>query len=279
MSRIQIPFEDSQISLIVLSEEPNKPYLLVLPGGPGMPAELYEPASAFCSEWSNVVIIDPPGCGLSQSYAPETLDMEQYIRVIETVQNHFKQEQVQLFGTSYGAMVAFDFMSRFPDRVSKTFTVGGAFSYHFLEQAKGNLKRMGTRAQIEVCDRWLWNGSMPNAEAAQEFFQIMGALYSTSWDPEGGTNYANVNCSVDALNNGFSSDFWHFDLRPRLTNTNCEVLAMWGELDWVNDPSLADELLKYLPNAQTHVIEGAGHSVAKDQTEQFQSLVSEFLSK
>lgn len=279
MPSIQIPFEASKISLIVLSEDPNKPYLLVLPGGPGMPAELYEPASEFCSEWCNVVIIDPPGCGLSQGYSPETLDMEQYIRVIETVQQHFKQEHLQLFGTSYGAMVAFDYMSRFPDRVSKTFTVGGAFSYHFLEQAKANLKRMGTPEQIEICDRWLWKGTMPAPESAQEYFQIMGPLYSTSWDPDSGTNYANVNCSVDALNNGFGSDFWHFDLTPRLSNTSCDVLAMWGEVDWVNDPSLADELLKYLPNAQALVIEGAGHSVAKDQTDEFRRLVSEFLAK
>lgn len=279
MNRITIPFEGKHLSCIDLSNDSNKPYMIVLPGGPGMPASHYLSASEFFQQWSNIIIIDPPGCGESTGFEPETLNMEQYIRAISAVQDHLQQDKIQLFGTSYGAMLAFDYISRFPDKVSKAITIGGAPSYHFLDLAKRNLQRDGTPKQIAICNKILWPGAAKSVEEIHEFFNIMAARYSTSTAENETSDYAKVDCSMHALNNGFGSEFWHFDLTDRLADTQCDLLALWGEFDWVNDPSIAQIIQEHIPHAQTHVIKGSGHSVAKDATEEFQNLAKSFMAE
>jgi len=59
----------------------------------------------------------------------------------------------------------------------------------------------------------------------------------------------------------------------------CPTLLAWGMQDFVFDESFLNKWLTYLPNAQVHRFEDAGHYVLEDTKTQIVPMIREFLDK
>ncbi|CAN5338774.1 hypothetical protein BH10PSE19_BH10PSE19_00540 [soil metagenome] len=203
--------------LMGFNNHPKQPTLLVFPGGPGLGYSPYEPYIRFLEQYLSVLYYDPRGCGKSNKATSENdYCLATYISDAYALLQHFNINQVIILGTSYGTTAAINFALQYPTLLAGLMLVTGAPSYHFLLEAKKILAERGTAEQIQVCKN-LWQGSFESLQQITEFFQIMAPLYSMRAKATGIQPYSKVNCALEPLNQGFKTQFGHFDFIKQLT--------------------------------------------------------------
>lgn len=254
----------------------GRPVLFILPGGPGLDSSAYKPYYSQFSSVAHLVFIDPRGCGLSEKYqSTSDYTMEGYMLDVEALYHHLKLEKIYLLGVSYGSMVALNFAIKYQDtiKIEKLFLIGGASSYRFIEQAKKNLRLRGSQEQIEICNKWLWEGKFNTTDDLAEFGLVMRPLYSLKAARESNQAPYQTKWSVDPVNEAWQTKFWHFDLVEQLRHIKAkETCIIFGKYDWVNDPSFAIEMHNHIPSSQLYLLE-SGHSIVADQPEQLKSIL------
>lgn len=286
---IQVCNDDSRSVEIYceITDEQNindgRPFLFVLPGGPGFDHMIYKNNTRFLEEIAHIVYIDPRGCGKSTSCLTlREYDIETYINDVESVRKHLNLDRIYMLGFSYGSMVALGYASRYCQHMSGLVIVAGAPSCKFLDLAKVNLEKIGNEEQKNFCAKHLWNGNFRNKSEIDEFFRIMTPLYSVKAQKQNLEDkvspYANANCSIEHINQAFKTNFWGFDFTNELKNITCSALIVYGESDWVNDPSFAFVIKNKISHSNIHILQYCGHSVVADQPEIYQKLVKDFIA-
>ncbi|MFE7192295.1 proline iminopeptidase-family hydrolase [Kitasatospora sp. NPDC057541] len=92
--------------------------LLVLHGGPGMPAAYLSPLFELADE-RPVILFDQLGCGRSDRAAdPAALTLEVFTEHVDLVREHLGHDRVHLFGHSWGGLLALSCYSAHPGRVA-----------------------------------------------------------------------------------------------------------------------------------------------------------------
>ncbi|GMR10541.1 MAG: proline iminopeptidase-family hydrolase [Anaerolineae bacterium] len=88
----------------------DRPPLLVLHGGPGMPHDYLEPLEALADERS-VVFYDQLGCGNSEK--PDDVELwniERFVEELDVIVKWLRLEHFIILGHSWGSMLATDYM-------------------------------------------------------------------------------------------------------------------------------------------------------------------------
>ncbi len=67
------------------------------------------------------------------------------------------------------------------------------------------------------------------------------------------------------------------DLRPRLREIQVPVLVIVGRHDFITNVSMAEEMVKHLPNARLEIFEDSGHFALVEEPEKFRELVCGFV--
>ena len=79
----------------------TKPFVFILPGGPGANHSHYRDYE-YIQKVANLIYYDPRGCGLSDKGEQTTYNMNNYIDDVHyIIKNELKLEQVILLGKSY----------------------------------------------------------------------------------------------------------------------------------------------------------------------------------
>jgi proline iminopeptidase len=244
--------------------------LFILPGGPGLDSSIYKPFYSQLQTVAHLIFLDPRGCGMSDKYElASCYTMDGYTDDIRMLCHHLSLNKVSLLGVSYGSMVALNFAVKYKEEIiiEKLFLIGGAPSYRFIEQAKKNLLARGIQPQIDVCNKWLWDGSFESAEDLIEYNIIMRPLYSLSAAKSNTPLSYQTKWVVEPVNEAWRTQFWRFDLVNQLHQIKAEkTYIIFGKYDWINDPSFAIEMNKYIHSSQLFLLE-SGHSIASDQPE------------
>ncbi|PIZ03450.1 MAG: hypothetical protein COY58_09285 [Gammaproteobacteria bacterium CG_4_10_14_0_8_um_filter_38_16] len=263
--------------LINETENPYASVLMVFPGGPGFDSLIYKNQLMFLKEKYQLLFFDPRGCGKSTALSNQNYTFDLFSRDASEILEHLNIEKVRIIGTSFGAMAGLHFAIHFPQKVETFICIGGSPSFAFLEQAKKNLSERGSDEQKEVCDRFLWRGQFQTQEDYMYFMQVMAPLYAISLK---GTlqNPYQLTCNLDALNQFFANEFEHFDFIDRLSEITASVLWMVGECDWINDPCLIESVVHTIHDIHFEKVLGSGHSISKDKNDEYQKLITEFLS-
>jgi proline iminopeptidase len=262
----------------------GRPVLFLIPGGPGFDHMIYKSHSQAFEEFAHVVYIDPRGSGKSSACKKEVeYEIKTNIYDIEAVREHLGIDKIHLLGTSYGSMVVQGYAIQYPERVAGLVLIAGAPSAAFLPVAKHNLAQRGTLEQQKVCDELLWPGNFQSQEDLSRFFQLMSPLYSVKSQKASNTSsqaapYSKVNVCFYHGNAAFKNSFWNFDFTDKLKNIQCRTLIIFGESDWVNDPSFAKQIAKKIPTSELHILADCGHSVAVDQPQQYYELVKNLVT-
>ncbi len=262
----------------------GKPLLFVLPGGPGFDHLIYKNNTRFLEKIAHIVYFDPRGCGNSTSCQnPSEYNIETYIEDVESLREHLEADRIFILGFSYGSMAALGYAARYSKYINGVALIAGAPSCKFLDLAKRNLEKVGSKEQKNYCEHHLWNGNFHDKAEINEFFRIMTPIYSIQAQKKISENhispYANVNCSIEHINQAFKTNFWDFDFTEELKNITCPTLIIYGESDWVNDPSFASIIQKEISHAETHILKNCGHAVVADQPEMYQKLLIDFIAK
>ncbi len=285
---VEMPFDDGYIYCEITNYETmtnNSNVVFILPGGPGLSMLNYQVVPILKLQTkSHLIFLDPPGTGQSRKFKEENCNMQQYIECIECIRRFFDFKKITLLGISYGTMVAVGYSIKYGENIAGMILVAGAASYHFLEKAKKNVLKDGSKEQHELCNQLLWNGKFSSSEDVAKFFYILGPLYSkTLREKSGGGSILSdklkqYDYPFTLLNLAFSTDFWRFDYTENLKNISCPVLILSGKEDWINDPCFAKIMGHEIKYSTIHILD-SGHSILYDQPESFYELASAFLSE
>ncbi|MBL7479554.1 alpha/beta fold hydrolase [Legionella bononiensis] len=278
-SRINAPETTIHIQIVYEHEEAlkTKPYVFMIPGGPGANHSNYKDYECIQEE-ANVIFYDPRGCGLSAKGEPSTYTLDNNIDDIHYIIGELKLEQVIMLGKSCGAITALGFTVRYPEQVSSLILAAGAPSYAFLETAKANVLAKGTEEQIKVCET-LWSGSFINQEETDHYFEVMKPFYS--WKIRHNEPVSRpapiYPYSFDALNEGFRSNIWKFNYLDKLSDITCTTLVLVGEEDWITSPVYSIQMANAIPNSSLKIFEKSDHSMESDVPERFFGAIREFI--
>ena len=255
--------------------------IILLPGGPGNDMGMYDdPAMSIAQTFfqvADVVLFDPRSCGKSERCDIEFCSLDHYIDDVEAIRQHFNisPDNFFVFGQSYGSIVALGYAIRYPDSLKKLLLIGGVVSSAFYDEAKAQLKEIGTPEQIAFAEK-LWNGSFDGSkEEIADFYRLMSPLYSYSFEP--GEPPLEIGYNVDVMNYGWGTFLKQFNYKNKLVNVKCETLILWGENEWIMPKSHIDLIYNSIPNCSLKIYPECMHMLWMDQWEMFVHDALEFL--
>lgn len=173
-------------------------------------------------------------------------------------------ERAHVLGMSLGGFAAQALAAAHPERVEKlvlaSTSPGGADCYPLPEQTVALMAQATSLPPDVALRRFVENALAPGSGRVDE---VLACRRDHPPDPEGWQAQAAAGAAWDA--------------DGRLARIGAPTLVVTGTADTVVDPRNAPLLAERIANAQLATIEGAGHLVFWERTEEFASLVEEFL--
>lgn len=267
----------------------EKPIVFLIHGGPGGNHLHFKADSIELAKHAQLVFIDQRGCGWSKKSHPSEYTLENNIEDIEALRQHLGIEKIILLGVSYGGMVAQGYALRYGKHVEKLILVCTAPSYHFIEMARKNLEKIGTKEQIEICERLLWSGNFASSKDIDDYSRITNSLYlyhhKTKKRVMPSTAHLSkpyqlkTRLSHDVLNAGFGGFLRKFNFIPKLKKIKCPTLILVGANDWICLPINSKTIAKQIPNSTLKIFPKCGHSITIDANKKYLAEVSKFIKR
>ncbi len=265
----------------------EKPVLFLIHGGPGGNHIHFKYDLISLQKYAQLVFIDQRGCGWSKKANKSACTLENNIEDIEALRKYLGLDKICVLGISYGGIVAQGYAIRYSKNIDKLILAVTAPSYRFIAEAKDTIKKIGTPEQIEVCEKYLWNGTFKNDKDVDRYFKLLDPLYfhnknrkrrtPSTKDIKLGTlkNFF----SYQALNAGFGGFLQKFDYIPKLKQIKCPTLILAGEKDWICSANQSRIMANHIPKSKLKIFKNCGHSIGRDKKEKYISEVKRFLSK
>jgi proline iminopeptidase len=255
----------------------DRSVMILIPGGPGGNHTTYADIEDDLLKYTDLVIVDLRGCGLSEKSDIKYCSLDQHIRDIDALCTALNINKPIIHGCSYGAFVALGFAINYPNKLSKLILTSGAASGDFIAKAKKNLANRGTKKQIEMGEI-VWAGKFTSAEQFQEYYKTMAPLYFYhKLDSAPITTKSGIPYNVELINIAFKTYLKTFNFKNNLNKVTSPTLIFSGKNDWIVDPSEAEVLHSGIQNSTLIMLEKCGHFPWKDQRKQFFSALESFL--
>ena len=246
-------------------------------GGPGVDHSSYKLGFSPLSQHMQLVYFDHRGQGRSARGEKETYTLENNIEDMEALRQYLGLEKIIVIGTSYGGMVALSYAARYPQHVSHLIAIATVADSRFLKKAQATLEQQGTEEQ-KACAARLWSGSFETEEQLKEYFQVMGSMYSLTYDVESAAkSWDRTIYSIDAINVAFAGFLRNYNVLDQLHKITCPTLVIAARQDWICAPEFSEEIAEKIPNAQLKIFENSGHLIRADQPETLVNAIAEFL--
>jgi len=259
----------------------ERPVAFVLHGGPGGDHTGFKPGMSPLAAHMQLVYIDHRGHGRSADGDPALYTLDENVADLEALRLHLGLGPVVVIGTSYGGMVAMAYAARYPASVSKLVLIVTAADGGFRARAKRLIEEHGTPDQQRVC-ALLWEGRFETAEQMQDYYAVMGPLYSKAYDPaQAAPTRSRASYTPAAINNAFKPDGFlaRMDLRPELGRITAPTLILAGRHDWICPPDYSEELHRLIAGSKLHVFENSSHSIRADEPEALNAMIADFVAE
>ncbi len=255
----------------------ERPVAFLLHGGPGGDHSSFKPAFAPLTERMQLVYVDHRGQGRSARGPKETYTLDNNVEDLEALRQYLGLGKIVVIGVSYGGMLALAYASRYPESVSHLVAMVTAPSHEFLPRAQQILAERGTEEQRAMGDI-LWAGAFESEEQLQKYYEVMGPLYSLTFDAEKAKeSRARGIRSIDAINEGFGGFLRTYDVRGDLHRITAPTLVIGGRHDWICPPEFSEEIARLIPQSDLRIFENSSHSVAADEHQALMDLIKGFL--
>lgn len=93
--------------------------IVFLHGGPGSEHRFFLPHILPLSNKFQLVLYDQRGCGKSEPSINNQYSMMDEVNNLELIRKELKLEKINLFGESWGSMLALIYATTYPERVNK----------------------------------------------------------------------------------------------------------------------------------------------------------------
>jgi proline iminopeptidase len=257
----------------------TKTACLILHGGPGSDHTYYKPWLTPLSEHMQLIYVDHRGNGLSERTDPTTYTIEQMADDVEELRKYLGLEKVNVFGNSFGGMLAQVYAVRYPNSIRKLILCTTTPSSDFWGEAQEMAAKMATPEQLAVVND-VFEGKVNNDEELNAWWEIMLPLYFFNKDPKimaemGGR-------TINALEVGnymFEHEIPKYDVREQLKSLEIETLVIGAKHDWVTPYTQSQLIHELLPNSELVIFENSGHMPFIEEQVAFNEKVIQFVNR
>jgi proline-specific peptidase len=261
----------------------NRAPLLCLHGGPGFTHYYLEPLEALADR-RQVIFYDQLGCGRSER--PDDLSLwtvDRFVEEVAQVRAALGLERLHLFGSSWGGMLAMQYvLDRQPELESLTLCGSPASMIRWVSDCDELLaeETEQTRRVIREHEAAGFT-ACPEYQAAILGFYRKHVCRLDPWPAGFERSFAEAGYQVYNTMNG-PSEFTvtgtlkTWDIMDRLGEIRVPTLLVGGRYDECTPGHLAD-MHQRIPGSQLRTIEDASHLCFAEQPAEFTALANDFL--
>ena len=260
-----------------------------LHGGPGLGMEDGGYDIEPLAKGRTLILYDQRGCGRSELIAdPKKLTVEDDVRDLEALREHFKLERMALIGLSWGSGLAVRYTAEHPERVSRLLLVSPMpvartpFMSERIANTQGKMDKQSL-ARLQELDPLLAKASDADlAKLCREWLTLAFKPYY--YDAKAAERRTHDECSVPpaslrnlrVVSSATFASLGDWDFRPLLAKLRMPALVVEGEKTQV--PLDSTRLwASTLPNGRLLLIPEAGHMHFVERPEAFFPAAEQFL--
>lgn len=251
--------------------------IVFLHGGPGSEQSFFLPHVLPLSRQFKLVFYDQNGCGNSEPSIDNQYSMMNEVNTLELLRKELKLEKINLFGESWGSMLALLYATTYPERVNKILLTAaiGVTAEGFKTFGIELEKRISENDQLKLSK--LEDGLESGESSINDILSILDKYYVFSEE----SLKRKANTSIKPIvNQQIGEDIIkNYDITNKLyTLHHIPILVAQGSDD-ILTPSLIKELLvDYIPHAKLIEIENCGHWTVVEKPVEMNDIANNFFS-
>jgi proline iminopeptidase len=243
-------------------------------GGPGFDHSTMRPYFDRFADTHQVVYVDHRGNGRSTG-AEDSWSLAQWGDDVKAFCDALGIEKPVVYGNSFGGMVAMAYATRHPDHPAKLILSSTAARMH-LDETLRIMEGRGGREARDIAERF-WTRADERDFA--DYLRVCMPLYNPGDSTLWAAARRRAIMHLDVMRHFALGEIRTMDTRAALPGISCPTLVMVGTYDPITPVSRAEEIHAALPRgvSRLEIFEGAGHGVHRDQPEQAERILREFL--
>jgi proline iminopeptidase len=264
--------------------------LLLIPGGPGASHTYLWPHLSSLSKQFRIIYYDPYGRGRSDAADdPAEYTFARDVDEIEGLRRELHLSKINLYGHSYGAMVAQAYALKYPESLNHLILVS---PFHSAEAwQKGNNDTWNEQLRNQMPETWSRlqemrsQGHLSCEEEYQRVQDEISMIPSYYYDPSNATirDSLDVNQHVYCQLAGpdadmvLGGDMVSLDFRQKLKEIKIPTLIIAGRWDRTAIPRFTTQYKELMPQASFVIFEKSGHLPFIEEPENHTGIVTDFL--
>ena len=261
--------------------------ILFLSGGPGAPPQTLNPIIDYLKDNYKCILLHQRGTGDSYNSKIDstTITIDRYVSDISAVAKQERIEKFYLLGHSWGAMLALDYIVKYPDKVNGAILIGSSgCSLDFLQPMNNRIFSAVTKNEMDSLQAYsvqLNNDKIENWSKNELLNKINSIIiskqfYDLSFVPEL-LKYGSINREVNILMMANLRNI-NWNLENQLKEIKISTVIINGN----NDPigiEPVQKLKEIMVGSELCVINDCGHYVWLEKPNELKSIVFNFLNK
>jgi proline iminopeptidase len=262
----------------------SKGTVLCLHGGPGAPHDYLLSLSDLTKYSYTVVFYDQLGVGKSEMPEDKYIFSIEYgVEEVEAFRKEMKLGKVNLFGSSYGGLLAIAYALKYQRNLRSLITAGGIASIPLTVAEMQRMKSRLPSSVVETLKKYEARGDYENPEyvKASMVFYHKHLCRIAEWPPEVQSSLERISKPVYSLMNGpneftiiGSTKYW--DVTDKLHNIRVPTLVTGGKYDEVS-PRVAEGIHSGIRGSERVTFQKSSHLPFWEEREKYMKVVSHFL--
>lgn len=259
------------------------PVMIAHSGGPGFDARAWDDFAGI-DDFVTIVAIHPRGSGLSGPAAGDAYLLPDYAADLEALRQHLGIDKPIVMGWSHGGMVVQQFAFTYPDSLSKLILFDtSAYFGEFLGDIEAAVQAFKNEPWFEKSLAALkaeWAGEYKTDDDMARLWADEMKFYFKHFDARAEAFHERIKdypISIAPLKVFNDNEAASMDLRPSIEKITVPTLAIVGRHDFITNVAMAEEMVKYIPNAKLEVFEDSGHFALVEEPEKFYRVVKQFV--
>ena len=260
--------------------------IVIVHGGPGMSHDYLAPQliDLLANDYQ-LIFYDQRASGRSSGVADTTrLTISQFVRDIEFLRQHFKINRLNLFGHSFGGLLAMYYTIAYPNNVNKLLLIDtspASWELNFPYFRKTIAERQTEADKQELSSIKAKEDFGTNPELMDRYLKVYFKPFFK--DPLLTQNLvlgidknwvSNFNVTNDMVWNNLAG----YDIHDKLKYINASTLIMHGDKSVISIEG-AEAINRHIPDSKLVILKDVGHFPYIEDPKTFNRVVREFLKK
>jgi proline iminopeptidase len=268
--------------------------IVLIAGGPGFSHSYFHPHFSRLSKTFRVIYFDSFGRGKSERAKNGTeYTFDRDVADVEGIRLALGLGKINVFGHSYGGMVAQAYALRFPNSVHRLILTNTFFS---AEMWQANNDNWNGQIRNQFPETWeklkaLRDRGVPSCKQEYQDAEnevpvpLLLGFYNATFSEEliqsiEDPQSMDVYCSIAGVDGDFliGGDIGRLDFRRQLTDLHMPVLILAGRFDRAAMPRFSLQFKRYAPQAKVTMLENSGHFPFIEEPDRTFEVIIDFLS-